>query len=1256
MKAHFSESSIHSDDLGLFAPYLFQINGRWDISADFEGTVDDFWVRNTRLGFGEGSRLVGDFGFKGLPEFGTTFMDLRMQDTYIRTQDLVPYYPEWEAHTFLAKLNEITANATYLGDITDFTVKGDLRTGAGDLSADLAFHVEDLYNTTYRGMVQTMRLELGKLVDHPKILQQLDFSGKIEGKGFELTSAKVDLNASVQRIGIYGSDFRGFEVLGLLQGAYFKGLVQADDPDLAGWLSGEVDLSDSLNTFDLAGTLERVNMQRLGWTQEPYLLKSTLTADLSGNEVNELLGNIKLSDVLLTALTTDRSLAIDTLLLDSYMQGDNRHINLRTDFVEAAAEGTFRLTDFFEDLDQLIEEYRLSFFGSENERLEYYRLKQLAANAEHAYTIDFSASLIESKPLMAFLSPGSYFSPGTTLEGRFEKGNTALLTVLASADSIQWAGNAFNDIDLDITTSKRTLSGEVLASLLLTSSKQKFVTLAPTEGLRVETSWFNDHIRFTSRVGQVKSTNRAVFNGEARLLTDGMDVRFKNAFVRVLDDTWQISNTNVLTLLGNSVELSNVYFQNTKQKIAVDGRYAWADSTSNLLFEVQNLRLASLNPLFETKLEGIVDGTARLQTISGQQTLSSALRIEGLGYDGYEIGNMKAMTVWEPLFRHIKIDAALEKNTREFLSVRGYYNLQNPEKALALRARLSQASLEILEPFTKGIMTDLEGMATGELLISGAAERPVVEGEVGVQNGKLKVDYLQTTLGFSDRIQFSDGKITASKMLVNDAEGNRATLSGGAFHSYFTDFTLDLRADMQNFKILNTQAKDNDLFYGQAYATGLARMYGPIENLAIEANVTSNKGTRIFIPMDGAAEVSTQEYIQFVSKQVAERAEAGAKGAPRSSATSGIKMDFNFNITPDAYCEIQLDRQAGDIIKAYGQGLLNMKIDTKGDFTMLGNYVIERGDYTFTFQNAFNKKFDIKPGSQISWTGDPYEATLDVTAAYIQLTSLAGVLPGLSSSSATGGSNLLNRRYPVEITITLQNRLLSPDVGYQLSIKEYPASGEFRSAVAAFENRLMSDEQELSRQVSSMILFNQLLTPQDAFLAQSNQNFLSSSMSELVSNQISKWASAVDENLEIGLSGLAFGQNPLDNLQLRFSYRFLNDRFRITRDGRLGNAQNQYDAASIVGEWTLEYWLNTTGSMRLKAYNRNIQSPLLLNNTLTTGGISMQFTHSFNQLRRANASPVITLPPPPLPDLDTLPKADTLSPILTVRELLELPR
>ena len=325
-------------------------------------------------------------------------------------------------------------------------------------------------------------------------------------------------------------------------------------------------------------------------------------------------------------------------------------------------------------------------------------------------------------------------------------------------------------------------------------------------------------------------------------------------------------------------------------------------------------------------------------------------------------------------------------------------------------------------------------------------------------------------------------------------------------------------------------------------------------------------------------------------------------------------MDFNFNITPDASCEIILNGQTGDIIRAYGNGRLNLKIDTQGDFAMTGRYEIERGDYNFTLQNVINKKFVIKPGSQITWSGDPYGAQLNVIAGYTQMVSLAGVLPA-SSTSNTGNEALL-RRYPVEVIIGLSEGLMSPQIRYSLAILDNASLSNYRGQIEAFQSKLRADEQQLSLQVSSLLVMNQLL-PEASLAGQTaNQNFLGNSISELVSNQISRWASQLNENLEVGVTGLSLDQNALNNLQLRFSYRFLNDRFRVTRDGRISSGitgANQYDATSLLGEWTLEYWLTPTGTIRAKAYNRNIQNALLLNNTLTTGGFSFQFTHSFNR-------------------------------------------
>lgn len=1219
MVAHFDNSRVYSDDLGLFHDYLLTLNETWRLSGDFDGTVHDFSVKNTDLRFGKGSRLAGRFDFKGLPEFSKTTMDFDLVSSRIETKDLVQYYPETDLHETFKKFGLVAIDGTFQGTSVDFDLKSHVLTDIGELSTDMIFHIQDRYTSTYKGLLKTKDLDLGVLFNRPETLQKMDFSGQLVGKGFTISTAAVNLNAMVNRLGFKQYDYRNVQLRGNLQKAYFNGQVSSRDTNLTFILDGEIDLAKPQNSFDLQGRLEKANLMALGFSNEPITLKTQIDAQIQGNTVDSLVGQATFLDTYLLTPRNKRDLVMDTLQVVSTQVGSERTIDVGSEFLAARFKGNFILSEALDDVDRLLKEYRLFFMSDEATRQAYYNQKAIARNPR-LYTINYELEGRQMTPLLEFLYPTAFVSPGSRIEGSLRMGNTAFLSLDAQADTVRVNTSQFVNSSVDLTTSKFVSNADVLASALITSEQQKISSLTPTERLSIEAAWDQDHLHFTSGLRQVGSTNRANLNGDVHFLPSGLTLRLEKSDLVLLDEVWRVNPNNLISVVGPKTTFSNVALINEKQRVSLHGEMV-IDSVRDLTFEVRNFKLATLNPVFDTKLGGILDGRTILRDVFDSGELNSNFTVEGLSYDNYELGNFRGEGAWDQLMKQFNIDAHLNRNVSRVFSLTGTYNPKRTDNSLNLKANFDNAELKMIEPFSLDLFSKVSGKVKGLVTVKGTPEYPILNGKVRVDQGKLTFDYLQSVLSFSDEVTFGETEISAQNLTVTDSEGNTALVRGGVYHDRFKSFSLGLTADMRNFKILNTTSKDNDLFYGTAYVTGKASLYGPLENLNIDASVTSNRGTRMYIPLDGATDVTTMEYIQFVSQKVKQDSLEKEGPTRRVSDIGGIKMDFNFNITPDAYCEIQLDRQGGDMIKAYGRGLLNMKVDTKGDFSMTGNYEIDRGDYTFTFQNALNKRFSIKPGSRITWSGDPYGALLDVKAGYTQQVSLANVLPGLSTSGTT--SELQGRRYPVEVTLALTDRLMTPTIAYNLAVTQYPSSGEYRSAVAAFENRLKSDEQELSRQVSSLLVFNQLLSPQEVFLGQSNQSqtFLGNSLTELVSNQISRWASALNENLEVGVSGLSLDQNAFNNLQLRLSYRFLNDRFRITRDGRFSYGTNQagtsqFDATSLLGEWTLEYWLAQNGGVRLKAYNRNIQNSLLLNNTLmTTGGVSMQFTHSFNRFK-----------------------------------------
>nr|WP_295934342.1 translocation/assembly module TamB domain-containing protein [uncultured Dyadobacter sp.] len=1222
MKGHLVRSQVDSRDLGLFSSYIDGLNETWQISGDFNGKVDDFMLSDTDLHFGKNSRLIGDIGFKGLPTIEGVVMDIRLSLSKVDPMDLVQYYPEWDMHKDLQKFGYTLLDGTFKGTLEDFAVNASASSELGEVAGDLVFHIADARTTTYAGEVKTSAFALGTLLEDEDNWQELDFEGKIFGKGLELASASTDMNALVKRVGFRNYDYKNIRLKGNLQNQYFNGLVSARDSNLVVNLDGEFDLSKQQNTFDVRGLIEKANLMELGISKDPITLRTQLNVNVSGNTVDELTGDAKLLDTYLVMTNKERNLVIDTLVLSSRQKAEKRSLRLESEFLTANVEGNFLPTQAWKDVSQVLEEYKLYFFDNEASRNSYYERKPLKS-VSNRYDIDYSVETHNLSRFLAFLSPDIYISRGARAEGDFKMGNTAFLTLNASSDTVRYGGNQFFDSQIDVTTSKFVNNAEVLASILVTSEKQQLSKMVPTEKMELEGTWDVDHIDFGGEIHQVKSTNRANLAGEIRFLPAGLDIGFKNSKLYLLDEEWNVPSESLISIVGSDITMSNLGLVSGKQRIFLSGTASEMPDKS-LFLDIKNFKLASLNPVFNTKLAGIMDGNAKVKDIYNSVILDASFAIESLGYGQYEFGNLSGTGDWDQTSSELQIDAQLSKNARRVFDLVGSYRPKLATNTLNLKAIFNQIDFKALEPFAEGLISGVSGTAQGVVLIKGVVDAPVLEGSLMVDKGRMKFDYLQSVFTFSDKINFSESEITVNNILLTDADGNTATLRGGVFHDGFKYFSLGFNADLRNFKILNTNAKDNDTFYGTAFVTGPVAVFGPIDNLSIEANVTSNKGTKIHIPLDGATEVTTQDYIQFVSKMPVHDSTATAPvdSVSRSQIAGGIKMDFNFNLTPDATCEIIFDRQTGDVLRGNGSGRLNLNIDTQGDFTMAGTYEIEKGEYNFTLQNIINKKFSIKPGSRIVWSGDPYGAQLDIKAGYTQMVSLAGVLPNTSNLGSNSG-DALSRRYPVEVTIGLSERLMSPTIRYDLKILDNPSLSTYRGQLEAFQNKLKSDEQELSRQVSSLLVVNQLL-PETSLATVGSQNFLGSSISELVSNQISRWASGINENLEVGVSGLSLDQNALNNLQLRFSYRFLNDRFRVTRDGRFTSGTqsqtgaSQYDAGTLLGEWTLEYWLNSRGSVRVKAYNRNIQNNLMFNNgTFTTGGVSMQFTHSFNRFTRA---------------------------------------
>src|SRR5260221_9860984 len=169
------------------------------------------------------------------------------------------------------------------------------------------------------------------------------------------------------------------------------------------------------------------------------------------------------------------------------------------------------------------------------------------------------------------------------------------------------------------------------------------------------------------------------------------------------------------------------------------------------------------------------------------------------------------------------------------------------------------------------------------------------------------IDYLKTTYTFTGIVGMVPNQVIFKDFHLVDAFNNKATLNGYLAHRDFSQMHINLDAAFKNFQVLNTAAKDNSLFYGQGYATGDLNIFGPVSNMKISAKAQTQKNTRIFIPINGTESVEKNDFINLSNFTDSLVIRANGKKPKEKVELSGITMDLNLDVTPDAFAAIILD-------------------------------------------------------------------------------------------------------------------------------------------------------------------------------------------------------------------------------------------------------------------------------------------------------------------------------------------------------------
>jgi hypothetical protein len=1214
INADLSNSKIYSKDLGWFAPNFNQYDEFFTIEGKFKGMISRFTFNDFIFSFGEKTILQGDLNITGLPDFRETLFDIDLDQSYLLSSDFKSFLPG-EVYETARHLDFITAdNVALTGFLFDFVARGKFRSKLGLINSDINLKLnDDADQSTYSGNLAVSGFHLGRILGKENLFRQVDMRGEVSGKGLKLENADINLKAFFNYFDFNDYRYRNISADARFNKELFVGNLKIDDENLKLDAKGLIDLRENNNKIEITARLDTASLNDLNFSNDEYLLSADIEVDMTGLKLDDFLGSVKISNAYIGH--GSRDLNIDYLSIVSQKTDSARFLVVDSELFSLNLNGNFNYSRLFNDLQNQYEEYRLNILNQQDKIDSYYRLKRVLL-VNGPYFVKYDAHFTNINPLIQLFIPMVYVSPQTKISGALTGGYTHSLTVYSEIDTIDLGNYTFYNNHIDISLSKNVDKADVTASAFITSSKQLIDRIERLQDFRTDIDWKGKQIDFSTGVNLVNSENSAIIKGQLDFLGGHTLITLDTdkSMVNILEKNWLFSKDNKFVIENKNLQISNVILFNEEQSISLNGAITADSASKKLMLDIKDFTLDNLNPIFKNNFNGKVNGSINIRNFNSDMIWESQVAVQDFQIEKFPVGDIQLNSYWNNQVKHLNVGMDVTRNDSKIIAMAGHIDPAKKEDQLHIYANLNKANLNIAEPFVKQLFTGIGGHASGEFLIRGTLQQPQFIGKGLIENGKIKVNYLNTDYTFFGEVTMDEDKIGVDNLVLRDDELNRAMLSGGFYHTGLKNFIMDINGRLTNFKVLNTNAKINDLYYGVAVVSGDISFLGAPTNLYISANATTQRGTRFYIPLSGSSTIEQENFIRFITQKDTLKHYEEVK----TMDLKGLRMDFDLEITPEAYCELIFDIKAGDIIRGRGNGKIKLQIDTESDFKMFGDFVIREGGYNFTLYNVINKEFSINPNSQIIWTGDPYKAQLNISAIYNQMASISPLL-----DESLWSYSELKRKYPAKVLLDLKGNLMSPDISFDIDITDYPTviSGSengpysLEMDINAFKTKIKADEQELKRQVFSLMVLRRF-SPENSFNVSGS---LGNSVSEFISNQLSYWITQFDENLEIDVDLNSLDQEILNTFQLRLSYTILDGRLRITRDGGFTHQQNQPSLGSIAGDWTVEYLLTPNGKLRVKMYNKTNynhfnQSLTRQTQTSTTAGFSLLHTESFDRL------------------------------------------
>jgi hypothetical protein len=1206
LQAHIKPSELYMADLGYFASSLFMMKNILKItSGDLKGTVSDFTSQKLDIAYGKNTRWMGKMTLAGLPDFFTSNITADVDSLTTSIADLKSFYLPDDSLTHLPLPESLSPNdklklsGNFSGRLDNFKTQFNLIQGdKAKLEVQANYRAGKnpfkMINLQFEGI----HFPLGQWLNQPEILGNGSFHGHLYSSDTLHPYSPVDVQLQIDHLYLNRYAYKDIRLDGSYHNDSLQTTFKIQDPHLDLSAQGLLALNRK-SVSHLNFNIQNADFKKLNlWNSQDFHLKTKALISWKGFHPDSVIGTLNMQK---TILQLDKDVyPMEQIVLKQWVDTNGvRQLKLQSDIMDLALQGNFRLAALGTDILQSVNHY-FCFDPS---------LTETTFPNRH---VQFRLTMHRPGIVGEHFIKGLSISPNTWLKGNFNF-NKHHLKASGYAKKLQYYDIDLKQNTLHLSTSTDGMAfGYDVKHIILKDSTETDKSVFGLDSLTTSVHLNNDSV-ITSLFWDNRGSQRQNRGKLEALYVKQPQQEFfsliKSAII-INDSLLQVDHRNRISSDSLGWKFSHFLIRSGKSELALEGRFPKKDGDSlNISFNTWNLsNLDLLWQSFGFDLSGIINGGITFTRANNRDARLANLSIKNLALNHSKMGDARILSTWDNVNSSIFLKSQIirrgSSGTKKVFDLSGFYYPYRDTASLDMKLNFNHFNLKSINPFISEYVSKLEGTAEGQLDLKGTTTHPDITGQIRTKRSSLVVNYLNTKFSFNQTFVFRTDTIDFGKTILYDTLGNKGELSGYLLHHQLHNARLQLEVNTPGMLFFNTHRSQNDLYYGHGIASGKITITGPPDDINLNLDVATESGTSVILPLDYATEIPDKDYIVFKPPEIDTSQTQPTETILNldQNRASQYAINLNMLVKPNAQLKIYLPSGIGNI-ESTGSGKLSLKTNSAGDLSLAGDYVVKQGAFNFTLANLVKKHFELVNGGRISWTGDPYKASVNLKGLYKVKVNLSSL--GILIDSTTTFRNKVN----VDCYVVMSKDLFNPDIRFEIKFPSLdPDMQRMIYAQMDTSNQAVMNQQMISLLVLGTFNFN---NPEKASLASTSYN--------LLSNQLSSLLSKISKDFDIG-----FKYKPGDNLsqeefEVALSTQLFDDRLIINGNFGMTYDKQSRAANNLIGDLDVGYKLTKDGSWMLKAYNHsNINSWYYYNNydqvSPYTQGVGIAYQKEFNKL------------------------------------------